>query len=214
MQQRLDAARAVLRRRREILTRKLTENDLLHGQIHEIQKRIIESLGKLEVTRSAIEHVEDIAVTRRNRIKGRIEAVLTEAMRLVYGDDYHVELEYSVRANRSHLDVVLVRTTEEGDVRRTMGGFGGGVCDTLSVPLRLLVLLGAKQTDRVCLLDECYKHVDPERIDAVAQFLADISKSLDMQIVLLSHHEAMRDVADAAWRLREDGGRAAIEKCV
>ena len=78
-----------------------------------------------------------------------------------------------------------------------------GVSDTVSVPLRLLVLLGSKKSDRVCVLDECYKHVDGERIPLVVQFLRVLTERLGMQVILLSHHRQLRSEVDAAYEVRE-----------
>jgi len=123
--------------------------------------------------------------------KGVIESVLSEALKIVYGDQYNVEMTYAVKGNRSHMEIEVVK----GDVRRTIGGFGGGVCDTLSVPLKILILLGSKQTAKICVLDEAWKHVDLGRIELVAEFVKDICSTLGIQIILLSHHEAFKEHA-------------------
>ena len=93
-----------------------------------------------------------------------------------------------------------------------MSGFGGGVSDCISVPLRLLVLLGSKQTGRICILDECYKHVDPERIELVSKFIQQISKKLGIQIILCSHHDVMRDGADVVYEIIDNNGESVLKQ--
>jgi DNA repair exonuclease SbcCD ATPase subunit len=92
-----------------------------------------------------------------------------------------------------------------------MVGFGGGMSDTISVPLRLMVLLGSKQTDRVCVLDECWKHMDLERIELVGKFLRLLTDKLGMQIIMCSHHERLRDFAERTYEVTESDGVSSVE---
>jgi len=80
------------------------------------------------------------------------------------------------------------------------------VADTISVPLRLMVLVGSKQTDKVCVLDECWKHIDVGRIEMVGQFLRALSEKLGMQVIFCTHHLALRDFADKVYDVRESDG--------
>ena len=116
-----------------------------------------------------------------------------------------------MKHNRSFMEIELVRETTRGEVRRDMDGFGGGVSDVISVPLRLMVIAGSKQSDKVCVLDECYRHVDPERVTLVAEFLDVLSKELGFQIILCSHHEQMREMADRTYFVSESDGVSAVE---
>lgn len=187
------------------LTRLKNENELLERQAKEADDKVVEAAESMQVATEALEFLEEVANSRRGSMKGRIESVLTEALRLVYGPTRKIELDYSVKNNRSHLAFELVKDTKAGEVRRVLDGTGSGlgVSDTVSVPLRLLVLLGAKASDRVCVLDECYKHVNTERVPLVVQFLKVLTERLGMQVILLSHHQQIRGEVDAAFEVKE-----------
>jgi ABC-type glutathione transport system ATPase component len=200
-----------LKTKKETLIRMQAENDLLSRKIKTNLDRIVESTEKLEIGQEALQLLEDVANSRRSAMKDKIEKIITEALQLIYGSDYSVELEYDVKNNRSFLDIKMIKQIDGGHVKRNMAGFGGGVCDTISVPLRLLVLIGSKQTDKIAVLDECYKHVDPERIEYVSEFLKDISQKLGIQLILCSHHEIMRDQADAVYEISDDNGKSVIK---
>jgi hypothetical protein len=194
-----------LERRQEELTRLKNENDLIERQAREAEEEIIKSADKVKLATDALLFLEEVANSRRGSMKGRIESVLTEALQLVYGSTRKIELTYSVKNNRSHLAFELIKETKAGEVRRVLDGTGSGlgVSDTVSVPLRLLVLLGSKSSDRICVLDECYKHVDGERIHLVVQFLQVLTQRLGMQVILLSHHEQLRTEVDASYEVTE-----------
>jgi DNA repair exonuclease SbcCD ATPase subunit len=204
-------AQQTLEERKKELARKQAENDLLSRQIEAMGKKILELVDSLKLGQEGLAFCEELANSRRGAMKGKIEAVITEAVRLIYGDTYRVELSYSVKNNRSCLEIEMVRMTPAGEVRRDMSGFGGGMADTISVPLRLMVLMGSKQTDKVCVLDECWKHMDMERVELVGKFLRLLSDRLGMQIVICSHHEKVREFADRTYEVTENSGVSKVE---
>lgn len=204
-------AEQTLEERKKELARKQNENDLLKRQIETMGKKILELVDSLKLGQEGLAFCEDLANSRRGAMKGKIEAVITEAVRLIYGDTYRVELSYSVKNNRSCLGIEMVRDTPAGEVRRDMTGFGGGMADTISVPLRLMVLMGSKQTDKVCVLDECWKHMDLERVELVGKFLRLLADRLGMQIVICSHHEKIREFADRTYEVAENSGVSKVE---
>jgi len=196
--------------RNDEFVRKRNENAFLDKQMKEQERRILECADKLSICTQAGAFLTEIASSRRGVMKHRIEEVVTEALKLIYGADYKVELTYAVKNNRSCLDIQMVRTTSEGEVRREIGGFGGGVADSISVPLRLMVLLGSKQVARICVLDECYKHMDAERIELVAEFLKALADQLGMQVIICTHHSVIRDRADKTYLVSESNGKSTV----
>lgn len=208
----INTAKQALKQRQNVLTKKQAENDVAAGQIDRLKTKMEELITTLGIGQEALQVLEDIANSRRGSMKDKVEAIVTEAIQLVYGPDVSVELKYDVKAGRSFVDILFVKQTPLGEIKRTMDGIGGGVSDTISVPLRLLVLLASRQTDRVCILDEAYKHVDLERVERVAKFVSDISHKLGIQIIMASHHEAMREAADTVHEVSEDNGKSAVSK--
>jgi len=201
----------LLEERKKEHARKQAENDLLNRQISDNEKSIIELVEKMEIAQEGLSFLEAFANERRGSMKGKIESVITEAMQLIYDKSYSCELTYSVKNNRSHLAIEMVRKTAKGEVRREIGGFGGGMADTMSVPMRLMVLMGSKQTDKVCAVDECWKHMDGERVELVGKFLRLLADRLGIQVVFCSHHTTLRDFADKAYHVEERDGTSKVE---
>jgi DNA repair exonuclease SbcCD ATPase subunit len=203
---------SIFKERLEELKRREAENALLSRQIEESEKKILEIAESMAVGQEALTFLEEVANARRGVMKSRIESVVTEALRMIYGDTYRCELSYAIKNNRSHMMIEMVRDTPAGEVRREpTAGAGGGVSDTISVPMRLMVMLGSGQTDKVCVLDECWKHVDQERVQLVAGFLKVLTERLGIQVIICSHHGEMRDHADRAYQVSEADGCSEIE---
>jgi DNA repair exonuclease SbcCD ATPase subunit len=195
-------------RRLEELTTKRSENALLDRQIDAAETKLTETIAKLDIGKEALSFLEKVANSRRGAMKSKIESILSEAIQLLYGPSYRVEMGYTVKRNRSDMTIEIVRDTPQGEVRRDpMGGTGGGVADTIALPLRMMVLLGSQQTDKVLVPDEPYKHLDPERVEIVADFLKLMSERLGVQLILCSHHrDQMMDKADKSYHVTEENG--------
>lgn len=206
----LSVVKSAFASRQESHLRLQAENDLLQRQIAELDADMEKQAAQLGICEQASEFVQDVANSRRGIMRSRIEEVVTEALRIIYGPSYGVSLTYSVKAHRSFLDIELTRDTSAGEVRRTMDGFGGGVSDTISIPLRLLVLLASQQADKVCIVDECYKHLDPERIPQAALFVREIAEQLGVQVIMLSHWEAMKEEAERVYNIQERDGQSFV----
>jgi len=207
----MNTAQQELDIRKKDLARKRSENALLNRQIDTSEKRILELVASLDLAKDALVFLTDLADGRRGAMKGKIETVVTEALRLIYGNSYRIELSYSVKNNRSNLEIEMVRDTATGEVRRDMNGFGGGVADTISVPLRLMVLVGSRKTDKVCILDECWKHIDAGRIELVGKFLRALSEQLGMQVIFATHHLPLQQFADQVYHTSEKDGKSAVK---
>ena len=200
-------AQTIYAQRMQELTRKKNENDLLRRQAEKLEGEILEVAKEMEIASDGLTFLEKLANSRRGKIKGRVESILTQAAQLVYGDKRRIELSYDVKNNRSHLAIEVVKEIKDGEIRRVLDGSGSGLglSDTISVPLRLLVLLGSKASDRVCILDECYKHMSLERVPLVTEFLKSLGEQLGMQIILVSHHEAVHETVERAYKVENNG---------
>jgi len=120
--------KAEYEKRRAEFDRLSAENDLMERKVSENEQKIFAVMMDLDTGQQALKFLEEVANARRGAMKSRIGDVLTEALQLLYGKDYKVDLTYTVKNNRSHMLIEMVREIPEGEVRRdpTVGA-GGGV---------------------------------------------------------------------------------------
>lgn len=193
------------------LDRRISENDILNSQIQDLEKKILDNTRQLGCVKDALKIIEGLALDKRNGIKTGIETVVGEALKMLYGDEYGFEMSYSEKNNRSCLEMRVSKQTKDGVVKRMMDGFGGGVSDSISIPLRMMVLKGSNTGD-ILILDEAFKHVDSSMIEKVGDFLKTISEKLDMQIILVSHHKPLLKYAEIGFHLINEEGETLVEK--
>ena len=190
---------------REDLERRKLENRVFAAQIDKETSYMAENVRKLGCVKDALKIIEGIALEKRNGIKSGIELIVTESLRTLYGPEYSFEMGYSEKANRSCLEMRVCKKTGFGIVKRQMDGFGGGVSDSISVPLRLMVLKGSDTGD-ILILDEAFKHVDGNMVEKVGRFLKTIKEKLQTQIIMVTHHKGLLEYADRGFELKNENG--------
>ena len=194
-----------------------TENNVVEKDIIELKEKNKKLLEQLQKSVDAVKFVEEVAFSRRSVIKDKIETVITEALKNVYGKDYSIVFDYSIKNSRTAVNIILVKKTLKGDLKRVLDGkgdgSGGGVFDTIALPLKLLVLLASKKADKILFTDEPGKHIDEDRIQRFAGFIKEISNKLNVQIFMFSHHRSVVDYADTVFEFScEDSINTTVKK--
>lgn len=167
------------------------------NKIDELEKERAQILHNIDLRVQAINFIEQIASQERISVKEKVEKLITDCLHQVYDETYSVEFDYSVKNNKTSVQISINRKCNDGMViKRGIDGIGGGVADTVSLPLKLIVLLNDGEFDRVLITDEPGKHLDTTRIVKFAKFIQLISHQLNVQIIMSSHHAIMNDYAD------------------
>ena len=189
------------------------ENRVLKKEICRYDNKLSVEQNKLEITTKALEFVESVANARRGSMKDKIESVLSEALCMIYGSNYQVEMIYEFRHNRTALDIEYIKETPDGDVRRALDGSGHGlgIFDVVSVPIRMLVLMGSDNIDKVCFLDEPYHFISDDKIPLVGEFLRTLCDKLQMQVVMSTHHRELMNYADKNYFISNTNNVATLE---
>lgn len=186
----------------------------------ELQDGLVKAQTGLDIARAAFEDttaardvVNAVLVLTQGTVKGFIEEIVTLALSAVYGGEYRFRLDYSVRRNQTEAKPVVLKISEdEEDEFDPRDELGGGVVDVISLGLRLAAwAMGQEGSVPVFVLDEPAKFVSPDRLQRVAEMLGEVSRVLGLQIIMVSHDEALIDYADRAFRVTQTDGISRVE---
>lgn len=176
------------------------KNDQLNKKISSLQEEIETHQDNLRLGIEAINFIQKAANHERSLIKDKIQSVITDALKQIYGEQYSITFDYTMKRNKTSVDIYLTKHTKLGDIVRKQGGFGGGVSDVISLPLKLLVLLALQTNDKVLIADEPGKHMD-ERVDKFGYFLRNVCDKLGVQLIVLTHHECLSQFANSVYQV-------------
>lgn len=176
------------------------KNEELNKKINSLQDEIQQHKQNLRLGIQAINFIEKAANHQRSLIKDKIQSVITDALKQIYGNQYKIQFDYTMKRNKTSVDIYLTKHTQLGDIIRKQGGFGGGVSDVISLPLKLLVLLALQKNDKILIADEPGKHMD-ERVDKFGYFLRNICDKLGVQLIVLTHHQCLSEFANSVYEV-------------
>jgi DNA repair exonuclease SbcCD ATPase subunit len=181
-------------------------------QIEQINQKVKEIIEEIELDVKSIEFIEKIAEENRNNVKDRIESLINKALKQVYGETYSIEFQYGISNNKTAVEVKIVKKLNNGlEVKRDVTeGNGLGVADLVSLPLKIMVLLSNDDIAPILIADEPGKHMDEGRAELFAKFLKAISKELNMQLIVCSHWEVMKEYADNCVNVNFDGQKSQV----
>jgi DNA repair exonuclease SbcCD ATPase subunit len=186
------------------------QRDLLLKQKTDAEKRIKAAEDQLDVFDKVQILLQKTSEFARQQVKGHLEEIVSHALNVVYGGNHVFSIDLVVRANRPEVDYYLNDGTTLTKMVKPDFDRGGGKINVITIALRLGIdeLEGDKGP---LLLDEIGANVDGEAAVNLAYFLKEYSIKCDRQIVLITHNEALADVADFNIRVSKANGTAKVK---
>lgn len=167
-------------------------------------------VGRATITQeraSNLEKAREIAqcvlLLTQGRVKTAIEEIVTLALSTVY-PELSFELEYEIKRNQSEATPWIVENDEQHSPRDEVGG---GVLDIVSLGIRLaLWALMEPKPANIFILDEPAKFLSRDRQPLFGEMLNQLSKTLGVQILIVSHNNAIIDSADKVYKISQPNG--------
>lgn len=195
--------------------------DQLTGQERVLQDHLSraeerQNLAKLDI--EAWEKVQalfgKVSEFAREQLKVRVEQTVTAALQAIFEDsrlEFRIELKTQAGKPAAEWQVVSQYVRDDG-TKTTVAANpedarGGGICDVVSLALRLALLeLARPKPQGPVFLDEPGKMISAEYVPNLAEFLKQYGARTNRQIVLVTHHEALDNAADVAYRVEQRDG--------
>lgn len=188
--------------------------DALHQQIKENKAKITE-----------LENEEELLGLVANLIRRLIDGEVTDGVKAVEKlqseglAEIFYDQELSVRAeveeSRGKISVALLtqRRLKDGTVVEGIAdqSFGGSVLTMQSILMRATVIF-RREMRPVLFLDETLAAVANKYLDRAAKFLSKLCERLDLDILLISHDEALLNAAKHAYVVSDTGEKAKFRK--
>jgi len=191
-------------------SRAVALRDALDGQIAETQAQI----SALEDEETLLDLVGNLL---RKLIDGEVtdgvkavEKLQTEGLQTIFHDqDMSVRAE--VEEQRGKVSVTLLTARQRSDGQTVEGmpheSFGGSVLTIQSILMRITVIF-RRGLRPLLLLDETMAAVANRYVDRAAKFLSTLCRRLDLDVLLITHDEALVSAAHRAYYITYENDRA------
>jgi ABC-type uncharacterized transport system fused permease/ATPase subunit len=149
-----------------------------------------------------------------------VERLLTEGLQSVFTDqNLSVKAEVDMKKKgKVSVDLITEQSHASGHpspLNNISGpsndAFGGAVATVQSILLRVILIL-RRGLHPVLFLDETLPAFDDKYVLNMAQFLSELCKKLGMDILLVTHNDALVRAADKAYRIVKSGDEATFEE--
>jgi DNA repair exonuclease SbcCD ATPase subunit len=140
-----------------------------------------------------------VAQQTQKQLEFHISEIVTLAMSAVFDEPYSFKIDFVQRRNKTEADLWFVR---DGEQFRPLDASGGGAVDVAAFALRVAMWSLRRPRSRATLiLDEPLKMLSRDLMPKAASMIAEVSRRLGLQIILVSHSEELIEKADKTFRV-------------
>jgi len=180
------------------------------GELAAAKKDLREADSKLiEASQSAELHSHECDALRiaeellRERVRNRVEKLVTMALKSVFGDGYRFWLDLDHKRGQATATPMIEFPFKGNKVSAAVqDAKGGGIVNVTGFVLQTVVLvLTRPKLARVVVLDEIFKNVSREYLPKVAELLQTLSKLTKVQFILVTHKLELSATADRVFNV-------------
>ncbi len=138
----------------------------------------------------------------QNKLENHLSGIVTLALKTVFGERYSFKIRFVQRRNTTEADLLLV---DNGRETNPIYSDGYGVCDVISIALRISYWKLQNDSRNVIIWDEPLRFLSKDLHDLISVMIKEISKKLNLQFIIVTHNPSLIDHADKVFQIeRED----------
>ena len=146
-----------------------------------------------------------VAKETQEQLEYKISELVSLGLSAIFDNPYELVLNYEIKRGKTEADLLFSRN---GNLYKPMLSSGGGAIDVAAVCLRMSIWhLQTTKNRNTIILDEPTKHLSKgkkEYRDKLGLLLSEISKKLGVQIIVVTHDEAIAKSADKIFRVEKN----------
>lgn len=193
--------------------RKAGQLQALKDRVSVCQEKVIQLTDKEDTTLKASLFLQSLSDQTRLQVLDKISGIVTDALQTVKDKNLVFQMQLVVKANQPTLEMGILDKLS-GQTYDVLTSFGGGICDIVSLALRVALLVKWQPSlSRVLILDESCKHVAQKDQELLAEFVKKLSEALNCQFIWISHSEVLQQAAHKIFEVtKHDGISTVTEK--
>lgn len=180
-----------LKELKTLIDQKQGSINTLSTQLDSETTRLTEIKVNRELYKKCVEVLNQLQDSTKEQVKTEIETLVTYGLQSIMGDGYKFEIIFDRRGNLSDIKFRIITPSntdpEPENIEDEESGF---ILDVVSVCLRIILCEFFKdRTGDFLILDEPFKGISEQKLEATMNFLKEISKKLNRQIILITHQK-------------------------
>lgn len=165
----------------------------------EYNSEMVDLEKNLEDHKKVREVYQQAAIFTQEYLEEHISSIVTHAIKSVfYEKDLKFKVKFDKKRNSSECNLFILDGEDEYDILEDKGF---GVADIASFALRVAYIL-LDSVDNVLIMDEPFRNLDKDRTPHASKMIAELSKKLNMQFIIVTHLDDLTECADKVIILR------------
>jgi DNA repair exonuclease SbcCD ATPase subunit len=187
--------------------------DFLQDAIEKKEEQINSKLTFCDNLAKAQWILTEVQKKTQERFKEKIDPLVTAAIKAVYERPFGFELIFERKRDKMECKPMLYEVIgkEKEYYDDPENELGGGIIDICSIALRIVLWTMEKPRSRnFFLLDEPGKNLGA-LITLFGQMIKEISHRMNLQFLIITHDDALIEVADRVWQVEHDGRESIVQ---
>jgi len=188
--------------------------ELLKEQTDNAEDEYLKCIEEYKMIGKVLDILRKYAILKEQILREKIDNIVTKGLRLIFGKDYRSKLEFGISRGQAVIKPRII-TMINGEELETdiASAHGGGLVNIVSVLYQILVLSLVRPKQRqVLFLDEPFRNVSEEYLEATGEFLKQLNVKLGIQIILITHRKELLPVADKVYEFSLSNGLTKVKQ--
>lgn len=173
----------------------------------EAEKKHKKEVSRLEKEFDTLQEVRTVfkkaAILTQNHLADHLSSIVTKAIRTVFNEkDISFLVEFVERRNTTECDMYFVENDKRFSI---LDSRGYGMVDIASFALRVAYIL-LHNNDDVLIIDEPFRNLGAQHQEQASQMIKELSSELNMQVIVCTHVELLKEYADKAFKILQKQG--------
>lgn len=181
-------------------------------QIEENKKIIEDIQHQVELNEKVSILLQKTSEFARNQAKIQVESLVSNCLQYIFENNMEFSIEIEELYGKPSAEFYVI--TKDGDMlikTKPEQSRGGGVIDIISLALRIAFLqIHKPKIEGPLILDEPAKHVSEDYINQVAEFLKQVTKMFNRQVIMVTHNRHLSEMADKWYRIEMNDGVSVV----
>ena len=187
------------------------KNTFLKDSLENKRKKIQQDIRKINDNNIVLLELKEFLLTvsanYRDQLCNLFTSLVTEALSSIFEKDIRFKINLYSYRNEPAIDVSVIENDLEIDPQKSCGG---GLNDIISFVIKI-IFIHLKKSSKIIILDEPLKFLSRDYIEQSSNFIRDISKRMNVQIILVSHKPDLEISCDKLINIEKNENRSIIK---
>ena len=189
----------------------IDKNTFIKDSLEEKQEKIQKDINNINKETDTLLELKDflmsVSANYRDQLCNLFTSLVTEALTSIFEKDIRFNIKLYSYRNEPAIDVSVIENNLEVDPQKSCGG---GLNDIISFVIKIIFIY-LKKSSRIIILDEPLKFLSRDYIEQSSNFIHEISKRMNIQIILVSHKPDLEISCDKLITIEKNENRSIIK---